>query len=697
MSNAALSTPASPLAQRSELVLAAALLGLLVVMLVPLPPILLDLLLALNLAMTVLLILVTLGVKQPLDFSVFPSLLLLLTLYRLGLNVATTRLVLLHGEAGMLVSAFGNFVVGGNLVVGLVVFLILIIIQFIVITKGAGRISEVAARFVLDSMPGKQMAIDAELNAGAIDEATARQRRQHLLRESEFYGTMDGASKFVRGDAIAAVIIAAINLVGGILIGISKGMPITGAIQTYCVLTIGDGLISQIPALIIATAAGILVTKTTSQVNLGEEITGQFLSSPRTLQITAMILAGLSLAPGLPMLPFLALAGGLAVAAYYMGRQQPAKPGEKPGTPATPLKPADPEAFLDDFLEADRIGIEIGAVLLPLADSKRGPGLIDRIGVLRRDMARQGLWVPAVRVRDNLTLDPNAYRVLVGGREVARGSLQPDQWLAFDPAGQRLPLPDQEEVREPAFGLRAQWLPEAERQRAELAGFTVVDANNVLITHLGEVIRRHGHELLSREDLKGLVERVRKTAPAVVDELVPNVMTMGSVHRVLTLLMEERVPISNLVRILESLAHHAPTIKDVGELAEKVRTDIGRSICDGFRDEQGNLRAIVLDPRLEVELRRALQDRTLAIEPARLEQLILRLGTELRKANARGFEVPLLCDASLRRFLRQTLARSLNGLSVVAYQEVPADLMMTPVALVKPEDLAPAAPTNAAR
>ncbi len=690
-------TPASPLAQRSELVLSAALLGLLVVMLVPLPPLLLDLLLALNLALTVLLILVTLGVRQPLDFSVFPSLLLLLTLYRLGLNVATTRLVLLHGEAGMLVSAFGNFVVGGNLVVGLVVFLILIVIQLIVITKGAGRISEVAARFVLDSMPGKQMAIDAELNAGAIDEATARQRRQLLLRESEFYGTMDGASKFVSGDAIAAVIIAAINLVGGCLIGISKGMPIATAIQTYCVLTIGDGLISQIPALIIATAAGILVTKTTSQVNLGEEITGQFLSSARTLRITALILAGLSLAPGLPMLPFLALAGGLAAVAYSIGDTPPPPapggPGQTPapGDPhAAPL--AGPEAVLDDFLEADRIGIEIGGLLLPLVDPRRGPGLIDRIGALRRDMARQGLWVPAVRVRDNLQLDPNAYRVLVGGREVGRGSLQPDQWLAFDPGGARLPLPDQEEVREPAFGLRAQWIPETERRRAEMGGFTAVDANSVLITHLGEVIRRHGHELLSREDLKTLIDRVRKTAAAVVDELIPNMLTMGSVHRVLTLLLEERAPISNMVRILESLAHHAPAIKDVGELAEKVRVDIGRSVCDAFRDEQGHVRAIVLDPRLEIELRRGMQDRSQGLDPARLEQLILRVGVELRKANARGQEVPLLCDTSLRRHLRQTLIRSLNNLSVLAYQEIPPDLLMAPVALIKPEDLVAARP-----
>jgi flagellar biosynthesis protein FlhA len=689
--------PTSTLAQRSELILAIALLGLLVVMLVPLPPVLLDLLLAFNLALTILLILVTLSVKQPLDFSVFPSLLLLLTLFRLGLNVATTRLILLNGNAGMLVEAFGNFVVGGNLVVGLVVFLILVIIQFVVITKGAGRVSEVAARFVLDAMPGKQMAIDAELNAGAIDEAEARRRRQHLLRESEFYGTMDGASKFVRGDAIAAIIITAINLIGGIIIGLMRGMPVMTAIRTYSVLTIGDGIISQIPALMIATTAGILVTKTTSQINLGQEITEQFLTNPRTLQIAAVLLVGLSFAPGLPMLPFLALAAGMFFVARQMGRKAPPAESGAIGTEGIPVaprggpggvSPAGPEAYLDDFLQADRIGIELGAQLLTLVDSRRGPGLIDRIGSLRRDLARQGgLWVPPVRVRDNIQLEPSMYRILVGGREVAKGGLEPDDWLAFDPQGMRLPVEGQPEVREPAFGLRAQWIPETERHRAELNGFTVVDPTNVLITHLGEVVRHHAHELLSREDLKTLIDRVRQSAPAVVDELIPNLLQMGSLHRILTMLLEERVPISNLIRILESLANHAPMTKDAVELVERVRVDIGRTICDQFRDEQGRVRTIVLDPRLEIELRRSIQDRMLLVDPMRLEQLILRLSNELRKANARGQEVALLCDQSLRRILRQTLARSLNNLPVLAYQEIPLDLLMEPVAMIKPEDL----------
>ncbi|HZT79870.1 MAG TPA: flagellar biosynthesis protein FlhA [Gemmataceae bacterium] len=681
--------------QRSELVLSVALLGVLVVLLVPLPTWLLDVLLALNVALTVLLLLVTLGARQPLDFSVFPSLLLLMTLFRLSLNVATTRLVLLNGNAGEIVSAFGNFVVGGNLVVGLVIFLILIIIQFVVITKGAGRVSEVAARFTLDAMPGKQMAIDAELNAGAIDEAEARRRRQHLMREAEFYGAMDGASKFVRGDAIAALIITAINLVGGVILGLMRNMPITQAVRTYSILTVGDGLISQIPALIVATASGILVTKATSQTGLGQEIGAQVSGSPRVLAVGAAIMGGLAVVPGLPKVPFLLLALGLWVASRRLGRSAArATPEEKPGKgragAAAPVKsPA--EAHLDEFLQNDRACVEIGARLIPLVDPKRGAGLLDRIGGLRRDLGRKsGLWVPLVRVRDSIQLEPETYRILVGGREVARGQLRPERWLAIDPGTTRLAV-DGEATRDPAFGLPAKWISENDRQRAELGGWTVVDAPSVLITHLGEVLRRHSHELLSREDLKTLIDKVKETSAVVVDELIPNVLTMGALHRVLCLLLEERVPISNLTRILESLANHAPVTKDPVELTERVRSDLGRAICDRFRDEQGRLHALVLDPRLEVDLRRAVHDKALALDPARLEKLIVKLANEWRKCQARGSDVALLADTTLRRPLRHALARSLPDLAVIAYQEVPGDLLLEPAAMIRPEDVAPAA------
>ena len=681
---------------RSELVLSLALLGLLVIFLVPLPTIVLDLLLAVNLTATILLLLITLTVRQPLDFSTFPSLLLLLTLYRLALNVATTRLILLNAHAGNIVEAFGKFVVGGNLVVGLVIFLILIVIQFVVITKGAGRVSEVAARFTLDSMPGKQMAIDAEMNAGMIDEAEAKRRRTALMRESEFYGTMDGASRFVRGDAVAAIIITAVNLVGGFIIGLTKGMPLAQAIKTYSILTVGDGLVTQIPALITATASGILVTKATSGTSLGQELGNQFGAAAGPLRLGAIILLGLALVPGMPLIPFGLLAGGL----YFLSRRFSAPPAPKApvlaadGTPvlaaaapgAAPKSPV--EGYLDDFLQTDRISLEIGAALIPLVSARRGPGLLDRIGGLRRDLARQsGLWVPAVRVRDNIQLDPPSYRVLLGGREVARGEVRPDLWLAIDPGGATRVSLAGEEAREPAFGLPARWITDADRNRAEAAGYTVVDAPNVIITHLGEVVRRHAGELLGRDDLKAMVDRVRETTPAVVDDLIPTVLSMGTLHRVLILLLDERVPVSNLPRILESLAAHAPTVKDPGELAERVRTDIGRAVVDRFRDAGGRIRAVVLDPRLELELRRSVQGQQLVIDPSRLEQLTLRLSAELRKANARGYEVALLCDASLRRAVRHSLSRALHDLVVVSYQEIPTDLLMEPVAVIRPEDL----------
>ncbi|HLJ97713.1 MAG TPA: flagellar biosynthesis protein FlhA [Gemmataceae bacterium] len=677
--------PPRPLAPRSEVVLSAALLILLVVLLVPLPTLILDLLLALNIGLTILLLLVTLSATQPLDFSTFPSLLLLMTLLRLALNVATTRLILLHAHAGMIVQAFGQFVVGGNLVVGMVIFLILIVIQFVVITKGAGRISEVTARFTLDALPGKQMAIDAELNAGAINDTQARERRQHLMREAEFHGAMDGASKFVRGDAIAALIITAINLIGGIIIGLTRGMDIGRALRTYSVLSVGDGLVSQIPALIVATAAGILVTKATSQTNLGQEIGSQVTTNPRPLLVGAVIMLGLALAPGLPKLPFLALAAGLW---FVVQRLLAAQRAQAPAAaaPAAPKPPA--EIPLEEFLQVDHTCVEVGARLIPLVDPKRGAGLLDRIGGLRRDLARRnGVWVPPIRVRDNIQLNQDTYRILINGREVARGQLRPDSWLAINPGNARLPI-EGEETKDPAFGLPAKWITANDRQRAELGGYTVVDAPSVLITHLGEVVRRHAQELLSREDVKNLVDKVRETAPTVVDELLPNLLTLATLHRILSLLLEERVPISNLPRILESLAQHAQQTKDPVELSERIRIDLGRTICDRFRDEQGRFHALVLDPRVEVELRRALHEKTLALEPGRLEKLATWLASEWRKASVRGQEVALLADAALRRPLRQVLIRSLPDLAVIAYQEVPVELILEPVAMLKPENLA---------
>lgn len=673
--------------QRSELILSFVLLAILVVLLIPLPTFLLDMLLATNIGLTILLLLVTLSAKEPLEFSVFPSLLLLMTLFRLSLNVATTRLILLSANAGHIVSAFGGFVVGGNLVVGLVIFLILVVIQFVVITKGAGRISEVAARFTLDAMPGKQMAIDAELSAGAISEEEARKRRQHLMREAEFYGAMDGASKFVRGDAIAGLIITGVNLIGGVIMALGRGMSISEAIKTYSVLTVGDGLVSQIPALIVATAAGILVTKAASQTSLGQEISSQVLATPGPLAIGAIILLALGLAPGLPLVPFVILAAAVWLASQRMrtrpsARSQPAAEGAKQAPARIPI-----EVQAEELLQMDRLCVEIGTRLIALVESKKSPNLLDRVTGLRRDLARKhGIWVPPVRIRDNLNLEPESYRILVVGREVGRGQLKVDRLLAIHPKG-ATPTFEAEPTQDPAFGMPAWWIKETERQRAELLGFTVVDAPTTLVTHLGEIARKHAHELLGREELKMLVDKIKQTNPSVVEELIPNQLTMGALHRVVLLLLEERVPVSDLVRILESLGHLAGQIKDPVELAERVRVDLGRAICDRFRDASGRLRVIVFDPRLEAELRRSVQNGQVVIEPSRLEKLLVKLANEWKKSVAANQEVALLVDTSIRRPLRHILARAINELAVLAYQEIPQDMSLEIAGVIRPEDV----------
>ena len=672
------------LGRQSETILSVGLLGVLVVLLVPLPPVLLDMLLAANLGFSVLLLLITLSVTQPLEISVFPSLLLLLTLCRLSLNVATTRLILLHADAGRIVSTFGGFVVGGNLVVGLVIFLILVVIQFIVITKGSGRVSEVAARFTLDALPGKQMAIDAELGAGSIDESEARERRQQLSLEAEFYGAMDGAGKFVRGDAIAGLVITAINLVGGVILGMTGGLSILEAIRRYSILTIGDGLVSQIPALIIATTAGILVTKATSKISLGNEIGIQMLKNTRPLLIGSVILAAVAMTPGLPKLPFLVLSGVLFVAWRTNRRKPPTEPQEKPSA-ETPQR--SPEQHFDEFLQTDRACVEIGVRLIPLVDSKRGKGLVERVGNLRTELARKhGIWVPAVRIRDNIHLSPDTYRIMINGREIARAELQVDSLLAIDPGGTRGAIEGVETV-DPAFGLPAKWISNHLQSRAELHGYTVVDAPTVLITHLGELVRRYAHELLSREDLRKLLDRVRETSPTIVDELKPDLIRMGELHQVLVLLLEERVPVTNLTRILETITQSAHKLKNPIDLADHVRQQLGRDILERFRNKEGKVTAIVLDPRLESKLRECLHERALSLPAEPLEKLIGRLSEYWQKETVDGRDSVLLADGQLRRPLRQAIARALGDLAVVAYHEIPNDLLVDFQDMVKLEDV----------
>ena len=681
-----LNNPSRHWLQQSETLLSFGMLAGLAVMLVPLPPWLLDGLLALNLGITTLLLLVTLSTKRSLDLSVFPSLLLLLTLYRLSLNVATTRLILLEGDAGRIVSAFGSYVVGGQLVVGLVIFLILVTIQFMVITKGAGRISEVAARFTLDAMPGKQMAIDAELSAGTINDRDARSRRDELSRETEFYGAMDGASKFVRGDAIAGLIITGVNLVGGVIIGLTNGYAFGDSMKIYSILTVGDGLVSQIPALIIATTAGVLVTKTTSEHSLGDDIRMQMLASDRPVWIGAAILALIAMMPGLPRVPFLGIAAGMTLLAMRNRRQKakadaPESP-DAPGPDGGATEEPDDESQLDEFLVTDRAVVEVGARLVPFIRNGRVKGLAERITSLRKEYSRSsGQWIPPIRVNSNLLLNPDAYKILIAGRTVGTGELRPDQLLAILPEGKNTSVTGSD-TTEPAFGLPARWIDEDSRRMAELQGCTVVDPLSVLITHLGEVLKRCGHELLTREALKMMLERARQFAPSVVDEIKPEVIRMGTLHQVLVQLAEDRIPLADIALILESIANHAHEGTSVEALTDKVREDLGKLICERFRTADGSLRVVSFDPHFEIRLRQTLHQGALTAGTEALTAFLEEAGRAWKDSQRVNLPLALLVDQKLRRPLRRLLAQSCPDLAVIAYQEVPHDMLIDSVGTI---------------
>lgn len=670
--------------KKSETLLPLGLLGILVIMLIPLPGFALDLLLAGNISLTILLLLVTMSARRALDLSVFPSLLLLLTLYRLSLNVATTRSILLSASAGKLVEAFGDFVVGGDLIVGLVVFLILVVIQFVVITKGAGRISEVAARFTLDALPGKQMSIDAELNAGAIDEKTAKLRREQLAQETEFYGAMDGASKFVRGDAIAGMIITAINLVGGVILGMTKGMSVLDSLTRYSVLTVGDGLISQIPALIIAVTAGILVTKSNSEATLSEELQSQLFQNKRPLWIGAGILVLLALMPGMPRIPFLTLAAALL---FYL--VQPAKtssPLDSPSSDSAPTDPTTPEDELGDFLLRERATIEVGARLVPLMNPGRGKTLAERITSLRKEFSKQrGLWIPPIRVRSRIQMPPNRYHIFIAGRSVATGELFPDKVLAILPDQPTIHLPGTE-TQEPAFQLPAKWIDPALTQQAESHRFTVVDPASVLMTHLGEILKHFAHELLTRETVKELLDRVRQFAPTIVDELRAESMRMALLQQVLKQLAEDGIPLSDLTLILESISNYSSTLKTANELTDAVRVDLGRLICEQYRGQKGSqpgdVRVVAFEPQLETRLREQVRDDQLAIGPDILHALTTVIQNVWRNSQRNDEPLALLVDRTLRRPMRRLFKRSAAELGVIAYQEVPGEIGLAPLQII---------------
>jgi len=676
-------------AQRSETWLSVAFLATLTLLVIPLPTFLLDMFLAMNLASAIMLLLITLSAKRPLDVSVFPSLLLLMTLFRLSLNVATTRVILLNGDAGKIVNTFGELVVGGNLIVGLVIFLILVTIQFIVITKGATRISEVNARFTLDALPGKQMAIDAELNVGSISDSEAKKRRKELAAETEFFGAMDGASKYVRGDAIAGLIIMAVNVLGGVLLAATQGMSITEAVQLYSILTIGDGLVSQIPALVIATSAGILVTKSSSDSNLGDEIGSQVLMGHRALFTSGFILLVVSLVPGLPKIPFLLLAAGIfATVSLARKNERAAEQQQIDEASSQPTaEPVPEENNLTQFLQTDRIVVEIGAGLIFLVEPKKGKGIAERIRTLRKDLGQQwGFWVPPVRIRDNLQIDTSAYRILVAGREVARGQISPNQLLAINPEKLELGLGGIETV-DPAFGLPAIWMDESNRRRAELAGLTVVDSSTVFITHLGECLKKHAHELLSREDMQKMLDKLKEVAPATVADIKPDTIRPGVLHQVLVNLLQESVSIASFEKIVEAAIFHGTQVKSVPELTERIRQELGPVIVDRFRDETGRVRVILLEPRLQHVLRENLSGDMIALQPAQLEKLVDKYQQAWEMASVKNQPAAALVDSAIRRAIRLTTQRSLPNVAFVAYNEIPVDLQIEPISMIHLEDV----------
>ena len=677
MAKGNISVPSTSLVKHPDILMSVGVVGILMVMLVPLPRFFLDLLLSFNITLSIIILLVGMQVRRPLEFSVFPSILLMVTLLRLALNIASTRLILLHGNegaaaAGEVIRAFGNFVVGGNYTVGLVVFTILVIINFVVITKGAGRVAEVAARFTLDAMPGKQMAIDADLNAGLINDKEARQRRKEIAQEADFYGAMDGSSKFVRGDAIAAVVITLVNILGGLTIGVlQQGMTLAAAAQTYTLLTVGEGLVAQVPALIVSTAAGIVITRAASEVNLGLEITRQVLISPKAIGTASGILLAMGLVPGLPHLAFLALGsltGWMAfqlnenqkVAAAVPEQESPQVKAEEAATQVVPL----------DLME-----VQVGYGLIGLVDGGQGGALLDRIKGLRRQFAEQmGFVLPPIHIRDNLQLRPNEYAALLKGVELAKSEVMPAHVLAIDPGTAQRGIIHGLPTKEPAFGLPAMWVPEQQREQAQMAGYTVVDPGSAIATHLSELIKRHAHELLGRQEVQGLLDQLGKNHPKLVEEVIPNLIPLGTLVRVLSHLLREGVPIRDLRTILETIADHATSTKDADILTEVARQALGRTITKQYLAPDGSLPIIGLDPRLD----RTLADQANAAgqgnqwvpDPLVAQKLLTALKQAAERMVGRGHQPVILCSPSLRRHLRKLTDRILHSVPILGLNEV---------------------------
>ena len=649
--------------------LPAAVVGIVAMMVIPLPPALLDLLLSLNIAAAVLILLASMNVRRALDLSSFPSLLLVATLFRLGLNVSTTRLILGEGEAGKVIEAFGRFVIGGSVVVGLVVFLILVVIQFVVITNGATRVAEVGARFTLDAMPGKQMAIDADLNAGIIDDAEATRRRSEISSEADFYGAMDGASKFVKGDAIAGIVITLINLVGGLIVGVlQQGMSIGDAGATYSLLTVGDGLVSQIPALLISISSGIIVTRATGTSDLGTDVATEFARQSRAFLVGGMVVAGLGLVPGLPLVPFMLVGAGTAALGYRLGQESGEEGAEAETLDEEPTVDPDDPGQLTRSMRVEAIGLELAADMVDLVDPAQGGDLLDRVRALRRKIALElGLVMPSVRTRDNVELPPSTYAVLLHGVELARGIAPPGRVLVI---ADDLSVFAGDEVVEPVFGLPAKWIPDVQRTEAEALGATVVDRSSVVTTHLAELARDHAAELIGRQDVKNLLDLVRESDPAVIDDLGAGDVSLPQVQWVLQELLREQVPIRDVVRILEVIGEKARYAQSGEDLVEAVREVLGAAITERHARD-GSLAVIGLDPVLEQELTRAFSnDGTTRLDAQQLQAVVDQIMELTNRAEHDGHDPVVLCSPLLRRSLRRLLEGLEGSPPVLAFREV---------------------------
>jgi flagellar biosynthesis protein FlhA len=670
-------------AQRATpLLVPAAVMSVVILMIVPMPPLALDLLLSIDIGVSVVLLLTVVYIKQPVEFSVFPSLLLILTLVRLSLNVAGTRLILMHGHegidaAGHVIMAFGQFVVGGNFVVGVVVFLVLIAIQFLVINHGAVRISEVTARFTLDALPGRQMAIDADLNAGVIDDKEARTRRERVRREADFYGSMDGAIRFTQRDALAAVLITFVNIIAGLIIGVFQhDLDLATAATTYTILTIGEGLVTAIPALLVSMSGGLITTRAASETHLGDEVADQLLVQSRPMAVAAGALVLLALIPGLPKVAFLTVAAVLGGAAYLnRGIEQDADAAAPAPTAAQQSE------SLEAAVSVDPLSVEVGYAIVSLVDEGQGGTLLSRVRAIRRQIAGEtGVVVPPVHVTDNLQLGPRAYTILVKGIEVARGELYADRWLAINPGTADITL-DGTPTREPAFGLPATWITGDQRDRAAAAGFTVVDPTTALSTHLSETIRTFLPDLLTRQHTKELVDRVGHQSPKLVEDLVPKIASIGDIQRVLRQLLRERVSIRDLASILEAVADVMPLTKDPDQVAEAVRSQVGRAICRPYQTDKGDLPAILLSAGLEERLLGAVvktdHGAVLALDPTQAQRLASRLAEVFASAVAQPV---LICSPMLRPHLWRLFARVLPQMGVLSHNEVPPQVHVAAVA-----------------